>query len=87
VVDFYLSEEHERERVEVLELVTREEAASEELLLGYVREALRLNPPVRISAPSVYLCIGFADPDLFFFCVVVCWAVALCPRGRGNPAR
>jgi hypothetical protein len=85
-VDFYLSEEHERERVEILRLVTQEEAASEELLLGYVREALRLNPPVGISAPSVYLRIGFADPDLFIFCIVVRWAVASCPRGCGDPA-
>ena len=47
VVDFYLNEEERREqRAHILQLVRQDDAESAELLLGYVREALRLSPPV-----------------------------------------
>jgi len=46
VVDFYLKDEQERERVELLRLVNREDAESKELILAHVREAMRLNPEV-----------------------------------------
>ncbi|KAF9492298.1 heme peroxidase [Pleurotus eryngii] len=45
-VDFYLDDGRAKERVEIIRLVKKDDAQSTELLQGYVREALRLNPPV-----------------------------------------
>ncbi|KAF9458998.1 heme peroxidase [Collybia nuda] len=44
VVDFYLDEEHNTERQEIITLTQFESAENTELLRGYVREAFRLNP-------------------------------------------
>ncbi|KAF7300861.1 Heme peroxidase [Mycena kentingensis (nom. inval.)] len=48
VIDFYLGDSAERKqnRAHMAELVRAETAAADKQLLGYVREALRLNPPV-----------------------------------------
>jgi hypothetical protein len=43
-VDFYLDNEREKQRMEILRLVQHDDPASSELLLGYAREAMRLNP-------------------------------------------
>ncbi|KAF4571708.1 hypothetical protein EYR40_008225 [Pleurotus pulmonarius] len=45
-VDFYLDDARAKERAEIIRLVKKDDAQSTELLQGYVREALRLNPPV-----------------------------------------
>ncbi|KAJ7058676.1 heme peroxidase [Mycena amicta] len=44
VIDLYLDDEHAAERAHILQLVQRDDAESTELLYGYVREAMRLNP-------------------------------------------
>ncbi|KAG5638617.1 hypothetical protein H0H81_011507 [Sphagnurus paluster] len=44
VIDFYLEEEHDKERRQIVELVQKSDPDSTELLRGYVREALRLKP-------------------------------------------
>jgi hypothetical protein len=44
VVDFYLDEKREPERRKIIELARKTDAASTELLRGYVREAMRLKP-------------------------------------------
>jgi len=44
VVDFYLDDERVEERAEIVKLVNKDDNDSKELLLGYVREAMRLNP-------------------------------------------
>lgn len=46
VVDFYLSDERTKEREQVIALAKRPEGdkEAEELMKGYVREAMRLNP-------------------------------------------
>jgi len=44
VVDFYFDEEREKERLHILRLVRSDDTESTELLRGYVREAMRLNP-------------------------------------------
>lgn len=41
VVDMYLGDAHEKERVHILELVKKGDSESTELLRGYVREAMR----------------------------------------------
>jgi linoleate 10R-lipoxygenase len=46
VVDFYLQEKQERERVDLLQLVNKEDKESKEKILAHVREAMRLNPEV-----------------------------------------
>ncbi|KAL4262777.1 Heme peroxidase [Pleurotus pulmonarius] len=45
-VDFYMDDARAKERAEIIRLVKKDDAQSTELLQGYVREALRLNPPV-----------------------------------------
>jgi hypothetical protein len=67
VIDFYLDEKRKSERKEIIELVAAESSPeNEELLVGYVREAMRLNPAVscaysnsspRISHSPVLCCI------------------------------
>lgn len=44
VVDFYLSEDRAQERAALVELCKKDDKQSAELLKGYVREAMRLNP-------------------------------------------
>ncbi|KAF8662084.1 hypothetical protein AX16_001194 [Volvariella volvacea WC 439] len=44
VIDFYFAEEREKERKHISQLVRFDDAESTELLRGYVREAMRLNP-------------------------------------------
>ncbi|EJC98652.1 heme peroxidase [Fomitiporia mediterranea MF3/22] len=44
VIDFYLSDERAKERAQIIELCKRNDGEAEELLKGYVREAMRLNP-------------------------------------------
>jgi hypothetical protein len=41
VVDFYLDDQREKERAHILQLIGKRDSASEELLQGYVREAMR----------------------------------------------
>ena len=41
VVDFYLDDVHEKERNHILQLVQKKDTSSDELLQGYVREAMR----------------------------------------------
>jgi linoleate 10R-lipoxygenase len=47
-VDFYLDKRREAERVHILQLLDKADASSDELLVGYVREAMRLNPQVSV---------------------------------------
>lgn len=44
VVDFYLDESREKERADIVALCNRDDADAKELLKGYVREAMRMNP-------------------------------------------
>ncbi|KAJ6549816.1 heme peroxidase [Mycena capillaripes] len=44
VLDFYLDDAREHERHQIINLVHREDEKSQKLLLGYVREGMRLNP-------------------------------------------
>ncbi|KAL0959663.1 hypothetical protein HGRIS_011365 [Hohenbuehelia grisea] len=44
IVDFYLDDARSKERAEITNLARKTDAASAELLQGYVREAMRLNP-------------------------------------------
>ncbi|KAJ7923789.1 heme peroxidase [Mycena leptocephala] len=44
VVDFYLDDTHEKERLQILQLVQSDDSKSTDMLRGYVREAMRLNP-------------------------------------------
>ncbi|KAK0466057.1 heme peroxidase [Desarmillaria tabescens] len=44
IVDFYLDDSREEERAALIEVCKRDDAKSAELLKGYVREAMRLNP-------------------------------------------
>ncbi|EGN99534.1 hypothetical protein SERLA73DRAFT_106133 [Serpula lacrymans var. lacrymans S7.3] len=44
VVDFYLDEERAKERAQIIALVQKTDATSDNLLQGYVREAMRFNP-------------------------------------------
>ncbi|KAJ6481195.1 heme peroxidase [Mycena vulgaris] len=44
VLDFYLDDARQAERLEILKLVHKDDSASTETLRGYVREAMRLNP-------------------------------------------
>lgn len=41
VIDFYLDEAHEQERIQIIKLVQGDASKSTDLLLGYVREAMR----------------------------------------------
>ncbi|TFK61199.1 heme peroxidase [Pluteus cervinus] len=44
VIDFYFDDVREKERLAILKLVQLESAENTELIRGYVREAMRLNP-------------------------------------------
>lgn len=44
VVDFYLGADRAQERAALINVCKRDDAKSKELLKGYVREAMRLNP-------------------------------------------
>lgn len=44
VVDFYLGDDRAQERAALINICKRDDAKSKELLRGYVREAMRLNP-------------------------------------------
>jgi hypothetical protein len=44
VIDFYLDDAREKERKHIVQLCNSKDAQSAELLLGYVREAMRLRP-------------------------------------------
>ncbi|KAJ6487073.1 heme peroxidase [Mycena vitilis] len=44
VVDFYLDDTHAQERAQIVKLVQNDDSKSTDLLRGYVREAMRLNP-------------------------------------------
>ena len=44
VVDFYLDDSRAKERAAMVSVCQRSDAKSKELLKGYVREAMRLNP-------------------------------------------
>ncbi|KAJ7584626.1 heme peroxidase [Mycena floridula] len=44
VIDFYLDDSHAKERAEIIRLSKLKDAKSTELLIGYTREAMRLNP-------------------------------------------
>lgn len=44
VVDFYLGADRAQERAALIDVCKRDDAKSKELLKGYVREAMRLNP-------------------------------------------
>ncbi|KAF9039702.1 heme peroxidase [Hymenopellis radicata] len=44
VLDFYLDDSHEQERIQILKLVQSDDSKSTDLLRGYVREAMRFNP-------------------------------------------
>nr|GAT46932.1 heme peroxidase [Mycena chlorophos] len=44
VVDFYLDDRHSAERAKIIALIREEDPKSTELLHGYIREAMRLNP-------------------------------------------
>ncbi|KAF7326065.1 Heme peroxidase [Mycena kentingensis (nom. inval.)] len=44
VIDFYLDDARASERANIAELVRRDDAESRDLLYGYIREAMRLNP-------------------------------------------
>ncbi|KAJ7174160.1 heme peroxidase [Mycena crocata] len=44
VIDFYLDDSHEQERLQIIKLVQSDDSKSTEILRGYVREAMRLNP-------------------------------------------
>jgi linoleate 10R-lipoxygenase len=41
VIDFYLDEARKQEREQIIQLVNKTDDASNELLRGYVREAMR----------------------------------------------
>jgi hypothetical protein len=41
VVDFYLDDTHEKERLQILQLVQSDDSKSTDMLRGYVREAMR----------------------------------------------
>jgi hypothetical protein len=45
VIDFYLCPEHEKEKVQIIQLAHSDDAQSTELLRGYVREAMRMYHP------------------------------------------
>ncbi|KAF8579879.1 heme peroxidase [Ramaria rubella] len=44
VVDFYFDDKREKQRAHIIELVQKKDGSGDELLRGYVREAMRLNP-------------------------------------------
>ncbi|KAJ7078001.1 heme peroxidase [Mycena belliarum] len=44
VVDFYLDDAHEQERIKICKVVQSDDSESTDMLRGYVREAMRLNP-------------------------------------------
>jgi len=44
VIDFYFDEAHAAENAEIIQLVQQDDPKSMQLLSGYVREAMRLNP-------------------------------------------
>ncbi|KAJ7443813.1 heme peroxidase [Mycena latifolia] len=44
VIDFYLDDARKEERLEILHLVQKDDSESTEMLRGYVREGMRLNP-------------------------------------------
>ncbi|KAJ6476780.1 heme peroxidase [Mycena vitilis] len=44
VVDFYLDDTHAEERAQIVKLAQSNDSKSDDLLRGYVREAMRLNP-------------------------------------------
>ncbi|KAK7036088.1 heme peroxidase [Favolaschia claudopus] len=44
VIDFYLDDSHAKERSQIMQLVKSDDKKSTDLLRGYVREAMRLNP-------------------------------------------
>ncbi|KAG8896210.1 hypothetical protein FRC00_006290, partial [Tulasnella sp. 408] len=50
VLNFYLDDERKAEREEIIKLVKSEKAESKSLLLGYILEALRLDP----QAPGIF---------------------------------
>jgi hypothetical protein len=55
-VNFYLDDKYLKERQHIIELSSRHDAESDKLLLGYYREAARLNPQfVYLFAQSVHL--------------------------------
>ncbi|KAJ7436075.1 heme peroxidase [Mycena galericulata] len=68
VLDFYLSDARESERAQILELVRKDDPASTELLRGYVREGMRLNPQyttvTRQAAVDVVISQGSGLPDV-----------------------
>jgi hypothetical protein len=72
VIDFYLDDERAKERAQIIQLCQRKDAASEELLQGYVREGMRLNPQV-IDQISFNL----ESSSYLFTFVLVCWIVAI----------
>ena len=60
VIDFYLDENRDKERVEILRLVGGESSdENEELLVGYVREAMRLSPAVSQILGAFLGCSAF----------------------------
>ncbi|KAJ7704765.1 heme peroxidase [Mycena rosella] len=44
VIDFYLDDAHQQERLQISKLVQNDDSKSTDMLRGYVREAMRLNP-------------------------------------------
>ncbi|KAJ6583033.1 heme peroxidase [Mycena vulgaris] len=44
VIDFYFDDAHEQERTQIIKLVQNDDSQSTNILRGYVREAMRLNP-------------------------------------------
>ncbi|KAG8908060.1 hypothetical protein FRC01_007508 [Tulasnella sp. 417] len=59
VLNFYLDEERKAEREEIIKLVQSEKQESKSLLLGYILEALRLDP----QAPGIFRQAG-VDADV-----------------------
>ncbi|TFK61373.1 heme peroxidase [Pluteus cervinus] len=68
VVDFYLDKERDEERNVIVELAQRDDDASIELLRGYTREAMRLNPQFtglwRASAVAITIEQGSGRPPV-----------------------
>jgi hypothetical protein len=53
VVDFYLDDKYTPEREQIVKLSKKTDAASAELLRGYVREAMSASCSISISHPKL----------------------------------
>jgi hypothetical protein len=88
VIDFYLDPKREKEYIQILQLIHKTDERSAELLRGYVREGMRLNPQVSRSCFFVFFCDGATDRPLMRCALIsiVYWYLAAGHCRRRDPA-